>query len=75
MDRFHTHVSIGIAFNDYYFVLVQNFENNYLKYNVSSENHKHLLESKMLNPTKNLQLSHIAFYSDNLPNKGDYKEN
>jgi hypothetical protein len=66
-------VSIGIAFNDYYFVLVQNFENNYLKYNISNENDKYLLEAKMLNPNKNLQLSYIAFYSDNLPNKGDYE--
>ena len=75
MDRFHTNVSIGIAFNDYYFVLVQNFENNYLKYNVSNENDEYLLEAKMLNPNKNLQISHIAFYPDDLPNKGDYEEN
>lgn len=31
LDPFHTHVSIGIAFDDYTFVMVQNFENNYIK--------------------------------------------
>ncbi|WP_222424869.1 CAP domain-containing protein, partial [Candidatus Nitrosocosmicus arcticus] len=30
LNMFHTHVSIGIAFNKYYFVMVQNFENHYL---------------------------------------------
>ena len=75
IDRFHTNVSIGIAFNDFYFVLVQNFENNYMTYNISNENDKYLLEAKMLYPNKNLQLSHIAFYSDNLPNNGDYEKN
>jgi uncharacterized protein YkwD len=31
LDPFHTHVSIGIAYDDYTFVMVQNFENNYLE--------------------------------------------
>jgi uncharacterized protein YkwD len=29
LDKFHTNVSIGIAYNDYFFVMVQNFENQY----------------------------------------------
>ncbi|MER3408368.1 MAG: hypothetical protein C4292_06535, partial [Nitrososphaera sp.] len=29
LDLHHTHVSIGIAYDDYYLALVQNFENNY----------------------------------------------
>ena len=75
LDKLHTNVSIGIAFNEYYFVLVQNFENNYLRYNLSNENDEFLLEAKMLDPKKNLQISHIAFYFDNLPNQGEYEEN
>lgn len=75
LDKLHTNVSIGIAFNEYYFVLVQNFENNYLRYNLSNENDAYLLEAKMLDPKKNLQLSHISFYIDNLPNQRDYEEN
>src|SRR5579885_959248 len=32
LEKSHTDVSIGIAYNDYYFALVQNFENNYIKF-------------------------------------------
>jgi uncharacterized protein YkwD len=31
LDPFHTDVSIGVAYDDYTFVIVQNFENNYIK--------------------------------------------
>lgn len=76
LDRHHTNVSIGIAFNEYYFVLVQNFENNYLRYNLSNENDQEfLLEAKMLDPISNLQLSHVSIYFDNLPSQGEYEEN
>lgn len=30
LDKYHTHVSIGIAYDEYFFVMVQNFENNYI---------------------------------------------
>ncbi|GEM_PF-850733 len=33
LDKYHTDVSIGIAYDDYYFAMVQNFENNYIQYN------------------------------------------
>jgi uncharacterized protein YkwD len=29
LDKHHTHVSIGIAYDDYFFVMVQNFEDKY----------------------------------------------
>ena len=75
LDKLHTNVSIGIAFNEYYFVLVQNFENNYLRYNLSNENDEFLLEAKMLDPKKNLELSYISLYFDKLPNQEEYEEN
>ncbi len=31
INAYHTHVSIGIAHSDYFLVIVQNFENNYLE--------------------------------------------
>jgi uncharacterized protein YkwD len=31
LDKHHTHVSIGIAYDKYSFVFVQNFENNYIE--------------------------------------------
>jgi uncharacterized protein YkwD len=32
LDKHHTHVGIGIAYDKYSFVLVQNFENNYIEF-------------------------------------------
>lgn len=32
LDPHHTNVSVGIAYDDYYLVLVQNFENNYIHF-------------------------------------------
>ena len=32
LDKHHTHVSIGIAYDDYNFVMVQNFEGNHVKF-------------------------------------------
>jgi uncharacterized protein YkwD len=32
LDKHHTHVSIGIAYDKYSFVFVQNFENNYVEF-------------------------------------------
>jgi hypothetical protein len=31
--KYHTHVSIGIAYDENYFAMVQNFENNYIYFN------------------------------------------
>lgn len=76
LDKLHTNVGIGIAYNKYYFVFVQNFENNYLKYNFSNENEQEfLIEAKLIDPEVNLHLSHISIYFDNLPNQIDYEEN
>jgi uncharacterized protein YkwD len=33
LDRYHTHVSLGIAFNSFDFAYVQNFENRYIEWN------------------------------------------
>lgn len=32
LDKHHTHVSIGLAYDKYSFVFVQNFENNYVEF-------------------------------------------
>lgn len=32
LNKYHTHVSIGIAYDDYFFVMVQNFENQYISW-------------------------------------------
>lgn len=33
LDPYHTNVSIGIAYNQYFFVMIQNFENDYIQFN------------------------------------------
>ena len=32
LDPYHTHVGIGIAYDDYFFIIVQNFEDNYIDF-------------------------------------------
>jgi len=51
LDKFHTHVSLGIAFNKYYFAMVQNLEKYYFDsaYMIQKDKEKTKLEAKILN--------------------------
>lgn len=56
LNKFHTNVSIGIAFNKYYFVIVQNFENQYFdkNYKIEKSNDNIInFKAKILDPIKN----------------------
>jgi Cysteine-rich secretory protein family len=77
LDRHHTHVSIGIVYSDYYLVLVENFENNYL-----------MLDQQITRDNKNIQIvgriepfnstytiDRIGIYYDPLPNRLSLEEN
>lgn len=77
LDRHHTHVSIGIVYSDYYFVLVENFENNYL-----------VLDQQIIRDNKNVQMvgrieasnntytiDRIGIYYDPLPTRLFWEEN
>lgn len=78
LNEFHTHVSIGIAFNQYYFVIVQNFENHYLDPNFlfQKDSKKIKLKAKILNPNKfNFTINHVSFFLDKYPTKLDYEKN
>ncbi len=78
LDRFHTHVSLGISFNNYYFVMVQNFENQYLNLNHSiQKNYEKInLEAKIFKQDKiNFRIDHVSFFLDDLPNKTEYENN
>jgi hypothetical protein len=49
LDPHHTHVSLGIAYDDYYFAYVQNFENIYLDSpSVSTDNNYVRISGKLL---------------------------
>jgi hypothetical protein len=78
LNKFHTHVSIGIAFNKYYFVMVQNFENHYLSSDLKilKNNEDIILEAKINDPNKfNFVINHVSFFLDEFPTKLNYEKN
>lgn len=71
LDPNHTHVSIGIMYDDYYLVLVQNFENDYgLK--VGTEGTKISIAGPMPEGAK---FENIVIYYDPLPTPDAYEQN
>jgi hypothetical protein len=78
LNKFHTHVSIGIAFNEYYFVMVQNFENHYLNSDLKilKNNEDIVLEAKLNDQNKfNFVINHVSFFLDEFPTKLNYEKN
>ena len=78
LNKFHTHVSIGIAFNKYYFVMVQNFENHYLSSDLKilKNNEDIILEAKINDQNKfNFVINHVSFFLDEFPTKLNYEKN
>ncbi|MFL6492415.1 MAG: CAP domain-containing protein [Nitrososphaera sp.] len=70
LDPHHTHVSIGIVYDQYYLAFVQNFENNY-GLNVDVENSEIEVSGTLLDG----QLDHIAIYYDEMPTREVYEQN
>lgn len=66
----HTHVSIGIVYDQYYLALVQNFENNY-GLDVEMEDSDIEMSGTLLDG----QLDHIAIYYDEMPTQAVYEQN
>jgi len=66
----HTHVSIGIVYDQYYLALVQNFENNY-GLDVDVEDSEIEISGTLLDG----QLDHIAIYYDEIPSRAAYESN
>jgi hypothetical protein len=66
----HTHVSIGIVYDQYYLTLVQNFENNY-GLDVDVEDSEIEISGTLLEG----QLDHIAIYYDEMPTRAAYEQN
>lgn len=71
LDKYHTAVSIGIAYNKYSFFMTQNFENNYISFTkLPSEN------NGIVNFAGNLKtdsLQSIGIFYDPLPTKQTYE--
>jgi uncharacterized protein YkwD len=70
LDPRHTHVSIGIMYDEYYLVLVQNFENNY-GLNVDVENSEIEISGTLLDG----ELDYIGIYYDEMPTREVYEQN
>jgi hypothetical protein len=70
LDPHHTHMSIGIVYDQYYLAFVQNFENNY-GLNVDVKNSEIEVSGTLLDG----QLDHIAIYYDEMPTQEVYEQN
>ena len=71
LDKYHTTVSIGIAYNKYSFFMTQNFENNYISFTkLPSENNGVVTFSGNL---KTGSLLSIGLFYDPLPTKQTYE--
>ena len=70
LDPHHTHVSIGIVYDQYYLALVQNFENNY-GLDVDAEDSEIEISGTLLDG----QLDQIAIYYDEMPSQAVYEQN
>jgi hypothetical protein len=75
LDNYTTHVSLGIAYDDYSFALVQNFENNYINFSnpihmKNGDGHVKI-SGTLLNETR---LHGIEIYYDNLPTNSFYEQ-
>jgi uncharacterized protein YkwD len=70
LDPHHTHVSIGIVYDQYYLTLVQNFENNY-GLDVDAEDSEIEISGTLLDG----QLDQIAIYYDEMPSRAIYEQN
>lgn len=91
LDKYHSAVSIGIAYDEYYFVMVQNFENgNYINFTkpILAADNKHIQLTGILtgtasnnnNNNNNTSLSSykfdgIAVYYDENPTNAVYLQN
>jgi hypothetical protein len=77
LDRHHTHVSIGIVYSDYYFVLVENFENNYLMLDqqITQDNKNVELVGRIEPSNGTYAIDRIGIYYDPLPTKLYWEEN
>ena len=71
LDKYHTSVSIGIAYNKYSFFMTQNFENNYISFTKTpSENNGIVTFAGNL---KTGSLLSIGLFYDPLPTKQTYE--
>lgn len=74
LDQYHTDVSIGIAYDQYTFVMVQNFENKYINFTSDIQPGKQNM-SLVGELPKGDSVSSISIYYDPLPTNEVYQTN
>lgn len=85
LDKYHTHVSLGIFFDGYFFVMVQNFENQYITWQneINDDNpdattitmEGYFDRNKDGLSSNDVELSSISIYYDPLPTTKTYEDN
>jgi uncharacterized protein YkwD len=76
LDKHHTQVSIGIAYTYHFFVLVQNFENNYIQFNqpfIQDKTHIQI-SGRLISDQKNNNIDGIDIYYDKTPTPSVYEQ-
>jgi uncharacterized protein YkwD len=81
LDKHHTHVSIGIAYDDYYFAFVQNFENNYIQstdgkpvIQVDNDSNNVQITGNLIQNYDSNNIVGIRVYYDEMPNQLIYEQ-
>jgi hypothetical protein len=71
LDRWHNKVNIGIAYDDYFLVLVQHFENDYIDWDILHISNSYVVQSgRIYMPiSSNTKLIAVSVYYDPLPKK------
>lgn len=70
LDPRHTHVSIGIVYDEYYLAFVQNFENNY-GLDVSVDNGQVRISGQL----QEGEIQQVSIYYDEMPDGEIYEQN
>ena len=75
LDKLHTNVSIGIAYDNFYLALIQNFENDYIQFDIplTQDNRHFQILGKV--KTGNYEIESIGVYYDNSPTAMVYEQN
>ena len=77
--KYHTHASIGIAYDEDYFAMVQNFENNYINFNepfIHNNDDRHIQISGQLlsRISSDISLYGLDIYYDETPSYAQYEK-
>ena len=85
LDKYHTHVSIGIEYDAYFLVLVQNFENQYITWTdrINEDNPSddtitmagYFGKNRDGSASNNIKLEDLAIYFDEIPTRETYEDN